>query len=178
MADFLVTGCSIPLRADCENSRAPRHNILHFCARELGAISAAYAATRLEGSNERESMLGWLIFSSQDARFHCERTVKTALFRTVRGRGDSCPCESNRFMALPPISYPVSIGLLSICTRKSVGAHLEQLTARFSANLACLATVRASLSWFGMSFPLPKYISSGVCPLNAECGMTRLCWST
>jgi hypothetical protein len=49
-------------------SRPPRHNILHFCARELGAISAAYPATRLEGSNERESMLGWLIFSSTDAR--------------------------------------------------------------------------------------------------------------
>jgi len=59
-----------------------------------------------------------------------------------------------------------------------VGAHLEQVTARFAANLACLATMRASLSWFGMSFPLPKYISSGVWPLNAECGMTRLCWST
>jgi len=57
--------------------------------RELGAISAAYPATRPKGSNERESMLGWLIFSSQDARFLCERTVKTALFRQVRGRGDS-----------------------------------------------------------------------------------------
>jgi len=56
-----------------EGSIAPRHNILHFCARELGAISAAYAATRLEGSDERESMLGWLIFSSQDARFHAPR---------------------------------------------------------------------------------------------------------
>jgi hypothetical protein len=43
-----------------------------------------------------------------------------------------------------------------------VGAHLEQVTARFAANLACLATARASLSWFGISFPLPKYISSGV----------------
>ena len=35
-----------------------------------------------------------------------------------------------------------------------MGAHLEQVTARFAANLACLATVRASLSWFGISFPL------------------------
>ena len=48
-----------------------------------------------------------------------------------------------------------------------MGAHLEQLTARFVASLACLAIARASLSWFGMSLPLPKCISSGGCPLNA-----------
>jgi hypothetical protein len=52
-------------------------------------------------------------------------------------------------MAWSPISYPDSVGLFSICTRQSVGAHLEQLNARFAANLACLAIVRASLSWFG-----------------------------
>jgi hypothetical protein len=48
-----------------------------------------------------------------------------------------------------------------------MGAHLEQLTARFVASLACLAMVRASLSWFGISLPLPKCFSSGGCPLNA-----------
>ena len=30
----------------------------------------------------------------------------------------------------------------------------------------------------GTASPVPKYISSGVCPRNAECGRTRLCSST
>ena len=30
----------------------------------------------------------------------------------------------------------------------------------------------------GTASPVPKYISSGVCPRNAECGSTRLCSST
>jgi len=76
------------------------------------------------------------------------------------------------------ISYPVSIGLFSICTSASDFAHLEQVSARFAVILASLATARASLSWLVTSLPLPKYISSGVWPLNAECGMTRLCWFT
>jgi|688.fasta_scaffold181187_1 hypothetical protein len=92
-------------------SRPPRHNILHFCARELGAISAAYPATRLEGSNERESMLGWLIFSSTDARLPCERTVKTALSRPERERGDSCHSKHVGFGrgAGPPILQPLRV---------------------------------------------------------------------
>jgi hypothetical protein len=92
-------------------SRPPRHNILHFCARELGAISAAYPATRLEGSNERESMLGWLIFSSTDARLPCERTVKTALSRPERECGDSCHSKHVGFGrgAGPPILQPLRV---------------------------------------------------------------------
>jgi hypothetical protein len=34
---------------------------------------------------------------------------------------------------------------------RSAGAHLEHVTVRFAANPACLATARASLSWFGIS---------------------------
>jgi hypothetical protein len=35
---------------------APSHNLMHFCARELGAISDAYPVALPKGNNERESM--------------------------------------------------------------------------------------------------------------------------
>ncbi len=37
---------------------APSHNLMHFCARELSAISDAYPVALPKGNNERESMLG------------------------------------------------------------------------------------------------------------------------
>ena len=58
-----------------------------------------------------------------------------AILRPVRRRGDSCPYESNRFIARPLISYPVSMGLFSICTMRSVGAHLEKNGAPLRSDL-------------------------------------------
>jgi hypothetical protein len=48
-----------------------------------------------------------------------------------------------------------------------VGAHLEQLTARFVANLACLAIVRASLTlvWYIAPFTEVHFIGG----LSLEC---------
>ncbi len=57
-------------------------------------------------------------------------------------------------------------------------AHTAHCRARFSSIRRTRASARASASWSGMSSPLPKYISSGVCPLKAEWGMTLLCSST
>ncbi len=82
-----------------------------------------------------------MIYSYFDARFLLTLAVNMATLRPVRRRGDSCPHKSNRVMACSPISYPVSIGLFSIGMIRSVEAHLAHVTARFAANLACLATV-------------------------------------
>ena len=52
-----------------------------------------------------------------------------------------------------------------MCTRRrSVGFHARPRAA--AARDAKSA---------GIASPVPKYISSGVCPRNAECGSTRLC---
>ena len=110
-------------------------------------------------------MIQLLLFRcSVSAQSCCELGCFAASAQTMR----QLSYKSNRSIAGSLVSYPDSVGLFSICTRHSVGAHLEHVTARFVANLACLAMVRASLSWFGISLPLPKCISSGDCPLNAE----------
>ena len=57
-------------------------------------------------------------------------------------------------------------------------SHVRQLSARFAFRRDCRAANRATSRFFGMSPPVPKYISSGVCPWNAECGRWVLCCST
>jgi hypothetical protein len=88
-------------------------------------------------------MIQLLLFRSSVSVQSCfEHGYVAASAQTMR----ELSYKSNLFMTLSTISYPDSVGLFSICTRQSVGAHLEQLTARFVANLACPAIVRASLS--------------------------------
>src|SRR5262249_13141488 len=53
--------------------------------------------------------------------------------------------------------------------------HTPHWRARFTSRRRCRAASRASLSWSGTAFPVPKYISSGVWPANAECGSRELC---
>ena len=58
------------------------------------------------------------------------------------------------------------------------GSHVLHDAPRFDCNRDCLAATRlASKSWGTLS-PVPKYISSGVCPRNAECGSFLLYSST
>ena len=53
-----------------------------------------------------------------------------------------------------------------------------QVRFRLASARASRAVRRAASSDLGTSSPLPKYISSGVCPRNAECGRRVLCSST
>jgi hypothetical protein len=135
---------------------APSHNIRHFCVRELGAMSKVNPAPSIGVSKRQGSILRWLICSLLHGPFLPHLTAKMAILRPVRGRGDSCHSEANQFRAWNWPSYPVSIGLFSICTSASDFAHLEQVTARFAVILASLAAARASLSWLGTSLPLPE----------------------
>ena len=50
-----------------------------------------------------------------------------------------------------------------------------QFRSRFDLSLSSRAFNFSSSSFFGIPSPVPKYISSGVCPLNAEWGRWRLC---
>ena len=56
--------------------------------------------------------------------------------------------------------------------------HAVQDADRFPFMRARRAAAARDASSAGTASPVPKYISSGVCPRNAECGSTRLCWST
>jgi hypothetical protein len=53
--------------------------------------------------------------------------------------------------------------------------HAVQDADRFPFMRARRAAAAGDASSAGTAAPVPKYISSGVCPRNAECGSTWLC---
>jgi hypothetical protein len=58
----------------------------------------------------------------------------------------------------------------------SIGvSHARHVRFRLVSIRSLRAFCREASSLPGMSPPLPKYISAGVCPQNAECGRRQLC---
>lgn len=57
-------------------------------------------------------------------------------------------------------------------------AQVAHRRARLASKRACRAAARLRASSSGTAAPVPKYISSGVWPWNAECGMVELCCTT
>ncbi len=57
-------------------------------------------------------------------------------------------------------------------------SHALQVRFRLASARAWRASCRAASSSPGILSPVPKYISSGVCPRNAECGSRALCSCT
>jgi hypothetical protein len=60
----------------------------------------------------------------------------------------------------------------------SSDGHVSQDADRLVLTRARRAAAARDIASAGTLSPVPKYISSGVCPRNAECGRTRLCSST
>ena len=60
----------------------------------------------------------------------------------------------------------------------STDGHVSQAADRLASTRARRAAAARDVRSAGTASPVPKYISSGVCPRNAECGSTRLCSST
>jgi len=54
----------------------------------------------------------------------------------------------------------------------SVDGHASQAADRFTSARARRAAAARAVRSAGTVSPVPKYISSGVCPRNAECGST------
>ena len=54
-------------------------------------------------------------------------------------------------------------------------SHARHVRFRLVSIRSLRAFFREASSLPGMSPPLPRYISSGVCPRNAECGRRQLC---
>jgi hypothetical protein len=60
----------------------------------------------------------------------------------------------------------------------STDGHVSHDADRFASTRLRRAAAARDVRSAGTASPVPKYISSGVCPRNAECGSTRLCSST
>ena len=60
----------------------------------------------------------------------------------------------------------------------STDGHLSHDADRLASPRVRRAAAARDIRSAGTASPVPKYISSGVCPRNAECGSTRLCSST
>ena len=56
-----------------------------------------------------------------------------------------------------------------------IDGHVSQAADRLASTRARRAAAARDVRSPGTASPVPKYISSGVCPRNAECGSTRLC---
>src|SRR5262249_20409953 len=56
----------------------------------------------------------------------------------------------------------------------SPAGHVAHPADRFAFTRALRAAAARVIRSAGTASPVPKYISSGVCPRNAECGSTRL----
>ena len=57
----------------------------------------------------------------------------------------------------------------------SINAHISQAADRLASTRARRAAAARAVNSAGTALPVPKYISSGVCPRNAEWGSTQLC---
>jgi hypothetical protein len=57
----------------------------------------------------------------------------------------------------------------------SMDGHLPQAADRLASTRARRVAAARAVRSAGTACPLPRYISSGVCPRNAECGSTPLC---
>ena len=79
----------------------------------------------------------------------------------------------SRPSSLPTISDDSSTAHPAMDSR-----HTRHDLSRFAARRLARASVLLASSSLGMPSPMPKYISSGVWPRNAECGSRVLCSST
>ena len=57
----------------------------------------------------------------------------------------------------------------------SIDGHVPHAADRLASARARRAAAARAVRAAGTASPVPKYISSGVCPRNAEWGSTRLC---
>ena len=116
----------------------------------------------------------------------------------VYGQGCSWPasdpdtvlavCSSDRMIPVSRLSRPrrTCRRLSARKARSALGGHaavssdghVSQAADRLTSARARRAATAPDVRCAGTASPVPKYISSGVCPRNAEWGRTRLCSST
>ena len=134
--------------------RAISTDILHFPARVLVIIQAARSA-------HRQSVL-------------IPETVPTHLPLALRSPGRPALTPDARACAGPWSERRAALHGHAVATDGQASHDADRLASIRVRRAAAASDVRSA----GTASPVPKYISSGVCPRNAECGSTRLCWST
>jgi len=125
-------------------------NILNSCARVL-AIPGRKRQSRCKGS---DPALGWILALGDRARSGFSPSARGA--RVPEARWER----------------PSALGRQAAAFRDG---HAWQERDRLASTSARRAAVARAIRSPGTASPVPKYISSGVCPRNAECGSTWLC---
>ena len=120
--------------------------------------------------------------------------MATGLLRRSPTKRQTCPSDALERIApsaaqqiSPPPSVPRPLDRTEAPHRPTCGprrsdrlsqrqTHAEhRARARFTSSLRPLAAARATTNSAGTWSPVPRYISSGVCPWNAACGTASLC---
>jgi hypothetical protein len=130
--------------------RALFTDILAFCARVLAIRFSKARPIQTNGDRILETVLGPLL-------------IGRARSSSVGDR-----LEAHELAIATAISSPDYAAALS-------DGHVSQDMDRLAATRARRAAAARDLRSAGTVSPVPKYISSGVCPRNAECGSTWLC---
>ena len=95
----------------------------------------------------------------------------------VRPRGPVLPAVASRRTG-PRVPWSERRSALRGHAAASTDGHVSHDADRLASTRARRAAAARDVRSAGTASPVPKYISSGVCPRNAECGSTRLCSST
>jgi len=146
---------SIPTRryitgvAGLTNRGALFSDILDFCARVL-AIQFGRARSIDERFRIPETVLGPLVMGRARSGSLGDRVEahEFAIAAAVSSRGHAAALRDG---------------------------HVSQDTDRLASTRARREAAARDISSAGPASPVPRYISSGVCPRNAECGSTWLC---
>jgi hypothetical protein len=126
----------------------------------------------------------------------CALPQHSGLFcASSRHFGCETPCrpDAQRFGSVNPANAPRNLPFLGMAAQVSLSertidslvahqllidtgsAQAGQVCARLASCRDCLAAIREAANCVGTLLPVPKYISSGVWPRNAECGRWVLC---
>ena len=139
------------------NRPAVCHDILDFCARVVATLVALPLATPHPGGFKRRLWRERLSIRDSSRRFPV------------------APPAGERKLATDNLTHRARQLQFKLATSSS---QASQSCFRFASARAWRAFCRAASSSFGMRSPVLKYISSGVCPRNAECGRRELCSCT
>ena len=158
------TGTS-PSGARCVSSISRRASAAPTAALPLDGHSGLYARVLVIPFGKERSLTN----GEPDPRHGCIPLLVGP--RVVRSLGGALEAyESARAGVATAVGSPYAAVL-------SAG-HVSQVTDRLACRRARRAASARAASSAGIASPVPKYISSGVWPRNAECGSTRLCSST
>jgi hypothetical protein len=95
----------------------------------------------------------------------------TVLLISMGDRAIPLSGQSSRDARIPGFRWSLSVNQAAA----SMDGHVPQVADRLASARARRAAAARAVRSAGTASPLPKYISSGVCPRNAEWGSTWLC---